>query len=230
MKPATTFDPAALPPIEHAAAKHFEYYGSTLTTNTALRIALLVALGVIATLSFNNLRVSRAMAHIKPVIVRIDDVGRAEAVNYAQADYKPQTKEVRYSLLAQFVTGFYGRNRKTAQDRYVESIYFLERSVAQMVDDSDRKTNWLPKFLASNEDNVDIVVDNVVIEELETEPYRARVDFSKIFTTTAGSEDKRERWAAEFQFRFNPEVPNNVVPHNPLGLAITYFRQDQAFQ
>jgi type IV secretion system protein VirB5 len=229
MKTETTFDPAALPPIEHAAAKHFEYYGSTLTTNTALKIALLAALGVIALLSFNNLRISRAMAHIRPVIVRIDDVGRAEAVNDSQADYKPQAKEVRY-FLTQFVTGFYGRNRKTVQDRYVESIYFLERSVADMVDASDRKTNWLPKFLASNEDNVDVLVSNVVIEELETEPYRARVEFTKVFTTTAGTEDKRERWTAEFQFRFNPEVPNNVVPHNPLGLAITYFRQDQAFE
>ena len=82
MKPETTFDPAVLPPIEHAAAKHFEYYGSTLTTNTALKIALLAALGVIAILSFNNLRISRAIAHIKPVVVRIDDIGRAEAVNY----------------------------------------------------------------------------------------------------------------------------------------------------
>jgi type IV secretory pathway component VirB8 len=51
-----------------------------------------------------------------------------------------------------------------------------------------------------------------------------------VFTTTAGTEDKRERWSAEFQFRFNPEVPNNVVPHNPLGLAITYFHADQAFE
>jgi type IV secretion system protein VirB5 len=229
MRTDITFNPAALPPIEHAAAKHFEYYGSTLTTNTALKIALLAALGVIAVLSFNNLQISRAMARIKPVIVRIDDVGRAEAVNDSQADYKPQAKEVRY-FLTQFVTGFYGRNRKTVQDRYVESIYFLERSVADMVDASDRKTNWLPKFLASNEDNIDVLVSNVVIEELETEPYRARVEFTKVFTTTAGTEDKRERWTAEFQFRFNPEVPNNVVPHNPLGLAITYFREDQAFQ
>ncbi len=229
MKPETTFDPAMLPPIEHAAAKHFEYYGSTLTTNTALKIALLAALGVIAILSFNNLRVSRAIAHIKPIVVRIDDIGRAEAVNYAQTDYKPQAKEVRY-FLTQFVTGFYGRNRKTVQDRYVESIYFLERSVADIVDNSDRKTNWLPKFLASNEDNVDVSVSNVVIEELASEPHRARVEFTKVFTTISGSEDKRERWTAEFQFRFNPEVPNNVVPHNPLGLAITYFHADQAFE
>ena len=41
MKTVTTFNPAVLPPIEHAAARHFEYYGSTLTTNTALKVALL---------------------------------------------------------------------------------------------------------------------------------------------------------------------------------------------
>lgn len=223
------FHPADLPPIEVAAAKHFEYYGSTLTTNTALKIALLAAFGVIAVLSFNNYRVSKAMAHIKPVVIRIDDVGRAEAVNGSRSDYKPQEKEVKY-FLTQFVEGYYGRNRKTVQEKYVNSIYFLERSVADMVNNADRKTNWLPKFLVSNEDDVDVHVANVVIEDLESEPYRARVELSKIFTSTAGTETKRERWTAELQFRINPEVSNDLIPHNPLGFAITYFRADQAFQ
>jgi type IV secretion system protein VirB5 len=83
--------------------------------------------------------------------------------------------------------------------------------------------------LSSADDDVDVVVSNVVIEELRNPPYRARVEFSKIFRNTAGTESRREQWAAEFVFRINPDVPNQLILHNPLGLAITYFREDQAF-
>jgi type IV secretion system protein VirB5 len=97
------------------------------------------------------------------------------------------------------------------------------------VDARDRRSQWLPKFLSSSEDDMDVVVSNVVIEDLRNEPYRARVEFTKLFSNTAGAEIRRENWAAEFVFRINPDVPNALIVHNPLGLAITYFREDQAF-
>ena len=74
-----------------------------------------------------------------------------------------------------------------------------------------------------------MTVNNVVLEDLQDQPYRARVEFTKVFTTVSGSETKRENWAAEIVFRRNPDVPNQLILHNPLGLAITYFREDQAF-
>jgi type IV secretory pathway component VirB8 len=98
-----------------------------------------------------------------------------------------------------------------------------------VIDARDRKSQWLPKFLASAEDDVDITVNNVVIEDLQNQPYRARVEFTKMFTAASGAESKRESWAAEFVFRINPDIPNQLIPHNPLGLAITYFWEDQAF-
>jgi type IV secretory pathway component VirB8 len=111
----------------------------------------------------------------------------------------------------------------------VEALYFLDRPLFSAIDARDRRSQWLPKFLASSDDDRDVEVNNVVIEELRTEPYRARVEFTKIFTNTAGAEIRRENWAAEFVFRINQDVPNALITHNPLGLAITYFREDQAF-
>jgi hypothetical protein len=35
---------------------------------------------------------------------------------------------------------------------------------------------------------------------------------------------------ASFIFMMRDRVPNAWVPENPLGLTITYFREDQAFQ
>lgn len=225
---SSEFTSTSLPPIEQAAHLEYEYYGSTLTTNTALKAALLCAFVVISLLSWNTVRLSRIAAQVKPLIIRVNEVGRAEAIAYQNFTYKPQAPEIRY-FLTQFVTGYYSRNHKTVAQQYVNSLYFLDRNLFSVVDAQDRRTQWLPKFVASAADDCDVDVNNVVIEDLQAQPYRARVDFTKVFTTTAGSEIKREHWAAEFVFRINPDVPNTLVPYNPLGLAITYFRQDQAF-
>jgi type IV secretory pathway TrbF-like protein len=219
---------AALPPIEQAAREEYEYFGSTLTTNTALKPALLCAFAVIAFLSWNTIRLSRVAASVKPLIIWINEVGRAEAVAYQDFTYKPQAPEIRY-FLTTFVTGYYSRNHKTVARQYVNSLYFLDRSLFAAIDARDRRTQWLPKFLNSSDDDIDVTVNNVVLEDLQNEPYRARVEFTKVFTTVSGSETKRENWAAELVFRRNPDVPNQLILHNPLGLAITYSREDQAF-
>ncbi|MGI9070443.1 MAG: VirB8/TrbF family protein [Bryobacteraceae bacterium] len=219
---------AALPPIEHAARHEYEYFGSTLTTNTALKIIVIILAASLSLLSFNTVRLSRVAASVKPLVIRVNEVGRAEALAYQDFAYKPQAPEIRY-FLTQFVVGYYSRNHKTVAQQYVNSLYFLDRSLFSAIDARDRRTQWLPKFLTSADDDVDITVNNVIIEDLQNQPYRTRVEFTKVFTTSSGAESKRENWAAEFLFRINSDIPNQLIPHNPLGLAITYFREDQAF-
>lgn len=221
------FPITALPPIDVAAQQEYEYFGSTLTTNTALKITVVILAAVIGILGFSLVRTASAAAHVKPLVIRVNEVGRADAIAYENFDYKPQAPEIRY-FLTQFAVGFYSRNHKTVQQQYVDSLYFLDRALFSAVDARDRKSQWLPKFLASSADDIDVTVNNVIIENLQNQPYRARVEFTKIFTS-AGTETKRENWAAEFVFRINPDVPNQFVTHNPLGLAISYFREDQAF-
>lgn len=222
------FVASALPPIEQAARQEYEYFGSTLTTNTALKITVVILGIVIAILSLNTVRISRVAANVKPLIIRVNEVGRADAIAYHDFAYRPQAPEIRY-FLTQFVTEYYSRNHKTVAEQYVNSLYFLDRALFSAIDARDRRTQWLPKFLTSSDDDIDVTVNNVVIEELQNPPYRARVEFTKVFTTSSGAEVKRENWAAEFVFRINPDVSNQLIPHNPLGLAIIYFRQDQAF-
>ena len=219
---------ASLRPIELAARQEYEYYGSTLTTNTALKITVIILAAVIAVMTWALARATNAVTHVKPLIIRVNDVGRADALAYHDFAYKPQAPEIRY-FLTQFVVGYFSRNHKTVAQQYVNSLYFLDRALFSSVDARDRRTQWLPKFLASDDEDIDVAVSNVVIEELQTEPYRARVEFTKTFSNSSGAETHRERWAAEFIFRINPDVPNALILHNPLGLAITYFREDQAF-
>lgn len=219
---------AALPPVEEAAHQEYEYYGSTLTTNTALKVTVVILAGVIAVLGVALFQTAKVAAAVKPLIIRVNEVGRAEAVAYSDFAYKPQAPEIRY-FLSQFVVDYYSRNHKTVAQQYVNSLYFLDRSLFNVIDARDRKSQWLPRFLASADDDIDVTVNNVVIEDLKNQPYRARVEFTKIFTATSSAEIKRENWAVEFVFRINPDIPNQLIPHNPLGVAITYFREDQAF-
>ena len=77
----------------------------------------------------------------------------------------------------------------------------------------------------------DIEIKNVAIEDLRSAPYRARIEFYKIVTSPIDhSELKRELWTANVVYVFRDQVPNDMLLVNPLGLTITYFREDQAFE
>src|SRR4051794_25745104 len=84
--------------LENAKRQFVELYGSALVMNTYLKIALvltsLVALGLVAL----NMRTAARVANVKPLVIRIDSVGRAEAVAYDATAYKPQAPELRYFL------------------------------------------------------------------------------------------------------------------------------------
>ena len=54
---------------------------------------------------------------MKPLVVRIDEVGRAEAVAYDATRYQPQPPELRY-FLTQFVVKHFSRIRATVQREY----------------------------------------------------------------------------------------------------------------
>ncbi len=82
-----------------------------------------------------------------------------------------------------------------------------------------------------NSKEIEIHVKNVSIEDLRSPPYRATVDFEKIYSSPANHmETRREKYVGNFVFVVKDRVPNAMIPVNPLGLTITYFREDQAFQ
>ena len=59
----------------------------------------------------------------------------------------------------------------------------------------------------------------------------ATVDFEKTYYNYGDAAVlKRETYTAHFVFVVKDRVPNSMIPVNPLGLTITYFREDQAFQ
>src|SRR5947209_13696355 len=88
--------------LDSAKRQFVELYGSALVLNTYLKIALvLVSLAAVG-LVILNFHTVATYANVKPLVVRIDEVGRAEAVQYDAATYHPQPQELRY-FLSQFI-------------------------------------------------------------------------------------------------------------------------------
>jgi type IV secretory pathway TrbF-like protein len=215
---------------ERAAKRQFvELYGSVAVTNTYLMIAV-VCLGAVSVgLTILNARTAQALRSVKPVVIRVSETGQAAAVSPATLEYRPREAEVRYFLI-EFIRRHYSRMRATVQEDYARSLYFLDERLAGGLMESDKKQNAIAAFLASGGPEIDITVRNVSIEDLRQPPYRAVVEFEKVFYAPSDrSEIKRERYVANVVFVVRDQVPNALIPVNPLGLTITYFREDQAF-
>jgi type IV secretion system protein VirB5 len=178
-----------------------------------------------------DLRTIHTFENFRPLVIRIDDLGRAEAINYHNFEYKPQDAEAKY-FLSQFTNLYYRRNRYTIQNDFAKSLYFLDGKVANGILDTYHKDDIIRKFLTNTSAaEIDVDVKKVALEELQTPPFRARVDFYLVYYSPADhSELKRDLYTANFVFTFQSRVPNELIPINPLGLTISYFREDQAFK
>jgi type IV secretory pathway component VirB8 len=80
-------------------------------------------------------------------------------------------------------------------------------------------------------DEVDIAIQNVSLSELTTLPYKASISFQKVlYTPGTRTERARQSYVAQVDFVLREHVPNEFVRVNPLGLQVSYFRVDQAFE
>jgi type IV secretory pathway TrbF-like protein len=213
-----------------ARRRYVEHYGAAIMLARYQQIALvclaLVAIGLLVL----NVRTHRALQGLKPLVIRIDDVGRASAVSFDRFAYKPQAPELKY-FLTQFVTQHYGRVRATVRENYGASLYFLDGRLADATIAANHRSHAIETFLTDGSDEIEIAVKNVALEDLREPPFKAAVDFEQIYVSPGDRvERKRERFVGHFVFVVKDRVPNAFIPINPLGLTITYFREDQAFQ
>ena len=112
-------------------------------------------------------------------------------------------------------------------------MLFMEAQLGNSVAEAYRKNHTLDDYLqnSTSRPDIDIEVEKVSIEDLRAAPYKATVDFYEIaYSTVDHVERERTLYTAHFVFLFRDSVPNELIQVNPLGLAITYFREDEAFK
>jgi type IV secretory pathway TrbF-like protein len=198
--------------------------------NRFLRLALAGAAVVIVALGLAMHKVVQTYANVKPLVIRVNELGQASATQYAGLEYQPREAEVRY-FLTNFVVDHYSRVRATRREAFQRQLYFMDAGHSRAAMEQEAKEHSIPKFLSGSDDEVEIHVSNVAIQNLETQPFKASVQFEKVFLAAADRRElRRERYIAQFAFITLETVPNSFITINPLGLVVTYFREDQAFE
>ena len=165
--------------------------------------------------------------HPKPIVVRVDEVGRAEALAYdtATAQDDPLDPTTKY-FLNRFIHDFYSRRTATVHDHWTRSLRFLTSNLADKAfADSSEHIALVSGGFADTQSQVENVV--LRIHAAEEPPHAATADFDLV-SLAREQETERQPWALSIKFVFLPEVPPDLVVYNPMGIMITYLQADRA--
>lgn len=214
------------PPKSH----YLEFCASALVGNAFLKV-LTMGLGI-ALVGTNLMwyKHAQTLADRPPLIFGATESGALQPLDPKRVLYQPGESNIKY-FLAQFTRDFYGRNRATFKEDYPRSLYFLDERLARSVVNGDANRKVLQSLLAGQSDEIEVRVISVELSDLRSQPYHATVVFEKLyFAQATHTENRRERYTANVQFVLKDHIPNELVLKNPLGLTITYMREDQAFE
>jgi len=226
----TTATVKATPEITRAAERYLEQYGDPLVMNTYLKVTIIALVVICLALAALVFKSQKALASMHPLIVRINDVGHAEAIDYRNFQYRPQEAENKY-YLTRWAELYFSRNRFTIERDQTNALYFLNSDVQRAVIEQERRDNIIQTYVRdATLPYIDVEVKNVVLDDLRQSPYSARIEFERVYTNPADhTELKRERWTASVTYVFRESVKNDELAVDPLGLTIVRFRADQAF-
>ena len=213
-----------------AGHRFLELYAEPVVTNTYLKVALLVlSIVTLATLALLY-RAETAALRLKPLVISITDAGRGQVMNYVDFSKVPVDRVGKY-YLARWAQLYYGRNHATLQRDFSESLNFFSNDLQGATLARVTKAKTLDTFLLDpSAPNVDIEIKAVVLEDTRQAPYRAHIEFEKVFYSLGDQQEQsRERWTANVVYSFREEVPNGMLLTNPLGRVISYVHEDQAF-
>ena len=117
-------------PKKDAGKEYAEIWGEAVHSNRHLRVLSLVLGGVSLLLVIVIIRLA-SLEPPRPIVVRVDEVGRAEALAYdvmeAQAD--PLDPTTKY-FLNRFIHDFYSRQQATVEEHWSRSLRFLTTDLA----------------------------------------------------------------------------------------------------
>lgn len=190
---------------------------------TAAVVILGIALAGTLGLDFYTLASARSA---RPYIVRINQIGQAQAVEAGTERYIPQAPEIRY-FLSRFCELYFGRNRYTIRRDLPDSLWFFDAPHAEQISQSWASSKTIENFINDpRQPEIDIKPVQVSVGDLTKPPYQARIDFQEIVHGSGDSQTKT--FTAYVVFTRLQKVPASMVAVNPLGFSIISLHLDQA--
>jgi type IV secretion system protein VirB5 len=184
-----------------------------------------------------------ALAH-KPTInryIRIDEMGKAQAIQYSDLNYSPREGEVR-TYLTDWANYRYTLNRETVAKKYPLNYYFLSTTLASQLMSEDNANHTISQVASGQVEQSDVDVRNVTITSMSTEQIQgavmakgtALVNIDKLYSVRNSREPRTEHWMLSVTYYLNPKQVSDqakVFPQfetiNPLGLTITEFHENR---
>ena len=211
---------------DETAKTYAEIWGEAIHSNRHLRVLSMGLAGLCLLLIIIIIRLSSVEAP-RPIVVRVDEVGRAEALAYETVEAKtdPLDPTTKY-FLNRFIDDYYSRRRATVEQAWPRSLRFLTTGLAN---EAFRAEGQHIAMLAAGATNQELQVERVVlrIQANQQEPHGATADFDLVRLVNA-VETERERWSLSLQFIFLEAVPTELMIFNPMGIIVTYLRGDRA--
>ena len=145
-----------------AGKQYAEIWGETIHSNRHLRVFTIVLGVLLLCVTIAVVRLS-SVEPPRPIVVRVDEVGRAEALSYeaVQAQADPRDPTTKY-FLNRFLHDHFGRRRPTVQEYWPRSLRFLSTGLANAA------------FTANNEE-IAMLAAGITLEELRVENVILRI-------------------------------------------------------
>lgn len=216
-----------------------EVYASHYAERKAYRFVI----GSGAVLLFGSLWMNFALAH-RPIAnryIRIDEMGRAQAIAYSDLNYSPREGEVR-TYLTDWANYRFTINRETIGTKYSLNYYFLSQNLASQLMTDDNQNHLVSQVMGGQVEQSDVEVKNVTITSMSQETVQgatiargtALIAIDKLFSARYSREPRKEHWVLSVTYYLNPKQVSDqakVFPQfetiNPLGLTITEFHENR---
>ena len=192
-------------------------------------------------LLFGSLWMNFSLAH-RPIAnryIRIDEMGRAQAIQYTDLSYSPREGEVR-TYLTDWANYRYTISRDTIAKKYPLNYYFMAQPLASKLMLEDNTNHLVSQVAAGQVEQSDDEVKNVTITSMTQETLQgaemargtALVALDKLYSAQNSREPRTEHWLLSVTYYLNPKQVSDqarIFPQfetiNPLGLTITEFHE-----
>lgn len=232
----------ALTPEQALLTDHIgnEVYASHYAERKAYR--LILSCGTV--LLCGSMWLNFSLAH-RPIVnryIRIDEMGRAQAIQYSDLDYTPREGEVR-TYLTDWANYRYTISRDTIANKYPLNYYFLSQSLASQLMADDNQNHLVSQVVGGQIEHSDVEVRDVTITSMSVQTIQgakiargtALVAIDRIYSPDHSREPRTEHWMLSVTYYLNPKQVSDqakIFPQfetiNPLGLTITEFHENRA--
>lgn len=216
-----------------------EVYASHYAERKAYRLILTCGTVLLCGSMWLNLSLAR-----RPLVnryIRIDEMGRAQAIQYSDLNYSPREGEIR-TYLTDWANYRYTISRDTIAKKYPLNYYFLSSNLASQLMTDDNQNHLVSQVVGGQIEQSDVEVKNVAITSMSQETVQGTVlaratallALDKLYSPSHSREPRTEHWMLSLTYYLNPKQVSDqakIYPQyefiNPLGLTITEFHENR---